>query len=301
MNVTIGADPEFFVRPLGMIPKVNKYGQAMKNVVAQSRPEWVPICGQLGGTKKEPLQIPGLPKGYLQQEDGAAVEFNIPPCTDAAEFSKSIGRATSTLISALNKKQLDIIRHNSVLLTPEILTKFPNLAGVGCDPDYSAYEDIGQPRKPLPSSLSMVRGAGGHIHIGYDKTAIPENVLVRLLDLCVCLPFLRYDHQGERRKWWGLPGIHRPKPYGVEYRTLSNFWLFDSTVTYNIASTVFELIESLMRNVIEWQALYNVVNWEGMGNLIKMEDGDAALKMLSGLMENNKVLSLLINDQRLRF
>ena len=30
-----------------------------------------------------------------------------------------------------------------------------------------------------------------------------------------------------RKQLYGKAGAYRPKPYGFEYRTLSNFWVFD--------------------------------------------------------------------------
>lgn len=74
------------------------------------------------------------------------------------------------------------------------------------------------------------RTAGGHIHIGCDqlKTEIEICAVARLLDLFVGIPSILFDHSEEskkRRRIYGQPGRFRVKPYGLEYRTLSNWWL----------------------------------------------------------------------------
>ena len=35
------------------------------------------------------------------------------------------------------------------------------------------------------------------------------------------------DEGEQRKKMYGAAGAHRVKSYGVEYRTLSNFWIFE--------------------------------------------------------------------------
>jgi hypothetical protein len=34
-----------------------------------------------------------------------------------------------------------------------------------------------------------------------------------------------------RKQLYGKAGAFRPKPYGAEYRVLSNFWVFDTKLT----------------------------------------------------------------------
>jgi hypothetical protein len=41
---------------------------------------------------------------------------------------------------------------------------------------------------------------------------------------------LFYDNDVERRELYGKAGAYRPKPYGCEYRVLSNRWLTSSTL-----------------------------------------------------------------------
>jgi hypothetical protein len=47
------------------------------------------------------------------------------------------------------------------------------------------------------------------------------------LDLFLGVPSVLMDDGEERKQMYGKAGAYRPKKYGAEYRTLSNFWIFD--------------------------------------------------------------------------
>lgn len=49
--------------------------------------------------------------------------------------------------------------------------------------------------------------------------------VVKAMDLFLGVPSVLMDEGEERKQLYGKAGAHRPKPYGVEYRTLSNFWI----------------------------------------------------------------------------
>lgn len=245
MKTMLGADPEFFVKNL-------------------ETGAFMPICGLLGGTKEEPMQIRGLPKGFMHQEDGAAAEFNIPPTSDPETFSHNIQTAITHLTALLKRKGLAPDNLNRVIeLTKEQIAEHPKLATIGCDPDINAYganngkSPVGRQRQLDIVQIGGIRGVGGHVHIGYDKNICPPDVLVKLLDICLAGPFIGKDIQSKRRKWWGLPGLYRDKPYGVEYRTLSNFWIWNQSYIFTIGRICVNLIESIQNNMIGWQALYN--------------------------------------------
>ena len=131
----------------------------------------------------------------------------------------------------------------------------------GCAPSnniYSEGKDKTSVIKADPKKY-LKRSAGGHIHLGnayqqyleprYIETAktdwataervasaqkvekalkqMPDTV-VAVLDIVVgntCVLLDRSAGNAERRANYGRAGEHRIKPYGVEYRTLSNFWL----------------------------------------------------------------------------
>ena len=75
MNFTIGADPELFL--------------------ADARGKFISAVGLIGGTKKEPLQVPMYETGFCVQEDNVAAEFNIPPTDNANTFAWHIAKMVS--------------------------------------------------------------------------------------------------------------------------------------------------------------------------------------------------------------
>lgn len=243
--ITIGCDPEFFV-----LKEVSKV------------PVFEPICGYLGGTKEKPKRIKGLPKGYCVQEDGSAAEFNIPPQTSADSFSDAIQAVLDKLTEQLKEKGLTPSKNlRFTYLSGEAFEKFPHLRVVGCDPDFDAYRFDGETegyrgmQRPMPT-IGAGRGVGGHIHIGYDKTKCPEDILAMLLDCCLAFPMIPLDRQGGRRNYYGRPGLYREKPYGMEYRTLSNFWIWTPELRKMVFNVCHGLVSSIYKDPDQWYKLY---------------------------------------------
>jgi len=195
----LGCDPEVFL--------LNKEGKPISSI------------GYIKADKYHPLQIPDMPSGFTLQEDNVSLEYGIPPAASAAEFIGSI--------NAVMKKSLDYLPElsfskMSCLIFPEDQMQHPLAHIFGCEPDYNAWtgkENI----KPLPPHEYM-RSAGGHVHV---ETTHDPITTVRSMDLYLGVPSVLMDTGEERRKMYGGPGAHRVKPYGVEYRTLSNFWIFE--------------------------------------------------------------------------
>ena len=212
---TIGADPEcFLVDPDGTI---------------------VPAIGFINGTKENPYRPEGAPKGYGLQVDNVMLEYNIPPATTPHDFTSNISYAEKLLRSAL-PKGYGITYTPTHSFTPKQLSD-PAAQEIGCAIDYDAYEG-GQPRTALPA-LSNLRTCGGHIHLGGDFNC-PQFVAALFCDavLGIGLHLCNMEAKvaNERRAWYGAPGIYRPTPYGIEYRTPSNVWLYagysDKIATY---------------------------------------------------------------------
>lgn len=102
----------------------------------------------------------------------------------------------------------------------------------GCDAEFCAYrlKKASSKRVKKMFAESNLRTAGGHIHLGTELGKSHDTcvMLVRMLDLFLAFPTLVLDSSRpsfNRRKLYGQAGRYRQPEYGVEYRTLSNFWL----------------------------------------------------------------------------
>lgn len=183
------------------------------------------LCGLIGGTKEQPAQMDGLAEGFAYQEDNVAVEFNIPPCFSSLEWVSHINMAKQRVESMLKDKLgFSISKDCAVSFDKEELIH-PNALVFGCEPDYDAWKLI-ENSKPTANNPQL-RTAGGHIHVGTDHDMISG---VQKMDLFLGVPSILLDDSPSsiaRRELYGKRGAMRPKPYGWEYRTLSNFWVFD--------------------------------------------------------------------------
>lgn len=194
---TIGADPEVFLLNPDGTPAI--------------------AIGKLGGTKLEPRPVP---LGAVQ-EDNVLAEFNIEPANHPDVFVHNIQSVMGELQNLLPEYQLGVV--SSMRFDLMSLVDYPEAMEFGCDPDFNAW--TGKVNDP-PNPMTDVRTAGGHVHIGFD--GINEDTaprFVQMLDFYLGLPSVLLDNDTSRRGLYGKAGAYRPKPYGVEYRTLSNFWI----------------------------------------------------------------------------
>ena len=199
----LGADPEVFL--------VDGSGRHLSAI------------GLIGGDKYNPLQVKGMRKGFTLQEDNVALEFGIPPAANADEFVKHI---QAVMMAGLNKVNKDgkTLKFSTLSCTvfPAEEMKNPAVYVFGCEPDFNAWTNE-ENKKPKPPHIHM-RSAGGHIHVETKRDARDG---VRAMDLYLGVPSVLMDVLGgDRRSMYGQRGAYRPKPYGFEYRTLSNFWIF---------------------------------------------------------------------------
>lgn len=211
-NIKIGADPEMFAfdRTSGAIISAH---------------EWFP------GTKTTPFIVH---KGALQL-DGVAMEFNIDPASTREEFVQNIITVMSQA-RAYMPENTDQFYSSIAEFPEEYFKSLPfQVRQLGCSPDFNAWK--GGMQNPSPFIKGPIRAAGGHIHIGFTEDQNPMGLqhvelccdIIKQLDYYVGLwdsIHTLYDDQ-RRKELYGQAGAMRPKSYGVEYRTPSNYWLQD--------------------------------------------------------------------------
>jgi len=230
--LTIGADPEFFLETI------------KKNTI-------VPSQGRVIGTKSEPFYIGD---GFATQRDNVAAEYNIPPASNIDDFVNYITTGKQLLLNSIEynkRRNLRISKRSSALINSKYLDNEEAL-NFGCQPDFNAWgvceniidRDAVDPR---------FRCVGGHVHVGYTKKFPEINPLslVRYMDLVLGVPSVFLDEDTDRRKLYGKAGAYRPTGYGIEYRTLSNFWIHDPKLTGFIwNATILALSMSIKMDVI---------------------------------------------------
>lgn len=179
----------------------------------------VSAIGYINADKWHPMQIPDMPEGYTLQEDNVSLEYGIPPAASADEF---VSHIQSVMTKSLEYVQGLSFSKLSCIVFPEEQMQHPLAHIFGCEPDFDAWtRDVN--KKPEPPHPFM-RSAGGHVHVETKRSPLE---VVRNMDLFLGVPSVLMDNGEMRKKLYGKAGAFRAKPYGVEYRTLSNFWIFD--------------------------------------------------------------------------
>lgn len=180
------------------------------------------------GTKEEPCNLFG---GVSVHVDGMAAEFNIPPVDNFEDWDGYIATAIDQLTSLLPEGcELKFIP--SVSFDPDVFEKADDYSKMlGCQPDIDAWSGSVNP-VPNPEN-PYLRCAGGHLHIGWTENESSGDLqhvlncqdLVKQLDWYLGGWSALEDTDSKRRSLYGKMGACRYKPYGVEYRVLSPFWV----------------------------------------------------------------------------
>jgi Phage phiEco32-like COOH.NH2 ligase-type 2 len=236
----IGADPEIFL--------IDAHGALVSAI------------GKIGGSKENPLPVEELGNGFAIQEDNVAVEYNIPAADSSDELVKNINAMMGYLQTKVGGMGLAFSQQSAVFF-PKKQLKDPRALEFGCEPDFNAWT-LGVNPRPRADDPTL-RSCGGHVHVGCNLNSMEDIAkAVRRMDLALAVPACVLDKDGLLRKQlYGKPGAFRPKPYGFEYRVLSNFWIFkDTHIDWVWKAT--EKALSLMDTPIEndSELIFNAIN-----------------------------------------
>lgn len=223
--MTIGSDPEVFI--------FNTVKQKVVSVEGM-------IKNGIKGTKHDPLKVE---EGFYIQEDNVLAEYNIKPCETINDWVESHEFMIDTINMILPDNHICYIS-SSEILDDEYL-KTSQAREAGCESDINLYLEDENEKPDLKNT--NLRTAGGHIHVGIDNSDDFNEILkfVKALDLFLGVPSILLDDDTDRRKLYGLAGSFREKPYGFEYRTLSNFWL----KTKSLQKWVFNQVHEASKNL----------------------------------------------------
>ncbi len=217
----IGCDPEWFLRS-----------------VYTNEP--VSAIDKFNGTKDQPVP---LTNEVSVQVDNCAVEYGITPAQSMHEWVDRNVTARDLIEDAAGQMGLAVHIVPSVVF-PQSELQDDRAWIMGCDPDLNAYTKEWNPRPAAANPF--LRSAGGHLHFGFEYFK-PEDMftVVRAADMYITLPGMMVDLDDRRRELYGKAGACRMKPYGVEFRTASNFW----TTTQQRIEWVYRVVNRMLTEV----------------------------------------------------
>ena len=172
--------------------------------------------------------------------DGVQGELNPIPSTCRQTLAYNISKCFNSLndnIKNTNSLHLDFSQTVEVG-EKELESLSERCRTLGCAPSQNLYSN--ENKIKLDASKYRTRSAGGHIHLGsiwngtsplsneVKQTLTKPERIIPMLDIVLgntCVLLDKSDLNKERRKVYGKAGEFRTPKYGIEYRTLSNFWL----------------------------------------------------------------------------
>lgn len=219
MTATIGTDPEYLLQHEGKL---------------------VSAIGKIQGNKEERI----CRNGHQIFYDNVLAEIAIKPAKEKNEFNENVRSGLQELMKII--APYEICLQAAGLFSDADLAD-PEAHKIACDPETCAYSLEEEKPDKFPSNY---RTAGGHIHVGHPEIVKGFNRVftIRMMDLFVGIPSVLLDKDETsvfRRSIYGMPGRYRKTTYGIEYRTLSNFWTKSPLLTewiYDASQFVVEFV-----------------------------------------------------------
>ena len=205
MKFKLGADPELFLK--------------------DASNAFISVIGKIGGTKENPMPLP-IGEGFAVQEDNVALEYNIPPADSREALVSNIEGIMAFLGDHVKTLGLYFAKESAAIFPEEQLMD-PRALEFGCDPDFNAWDNGKVNPRPRAPDWRL-RSCGGHIHVGHKFGSKDDHInFIKYMDLFLAVPSTVQDQGDLRKQLYGKAGAFRFKPYGAEYRVLSNYWTLD--------------------------------------------------------------------------
>lgn len=261
MRLRVGSDPEFFfVKDNKVIPSVEV------------------IQHETNAVKRDGFQGELNPKADSCREIAGA----------------SIARAIRDADNIAKKAGASLTFNMSTLIEDDVWKRSDsNLKRFGCNPTQNVHETE---FKRSTGMRERFRSAGGHVHIQLtDSLKRKTDDIVKVMDIILgntCVLLDRDPANARRRKIYGRAGEHRIKPYGLEYRVPSNFWLRHYVL--------WSMISGMARNacgIVDEKLhteLYKVIDFKDIRKAINENDYDLALKnflIVKKFFKDNSIVS----------
>ena len=271
-SVKLGCDPEFFFKKNGQV---------------------------IGSEKvidiKNGLQMSNKVSRFIV--DGVQAELNPAPNSCRANLANEISYCFKVLRDKLKAEHGDVSTSFSPVeeISKDELASLDTSSRVfGCAPSMNTNPESRGSATLVDPSEYRYRSAGGHIHLGRNILENGGNVsynaycakldnpeaLIPVMDILVgntCVLIDRDPGNIERRKVYGRAGEYRTPAHGIEYRTLSNFWLR----AYPLMSLVMSLARfssDIVSNPPEYsETLLSLVNMDDIHKAINENDFDLAM------------------------
>jgi hypothetical protein len=272
--VTFGCDPEFFFERDGQVIGSEKVLAEKPNPPRKRNPYgyYDPIPNELISYRR-----------FVQ--DGVQAELNPHGNGCRANLAYSMAACFKVLKTHLAEMPgVSVSFKSMVEVSPEELDSLsPRSKALGCLPSLNIYEEgatVG-----VDGHTYRKRTAGGHIHLGLEGLLKSNAVkLVPILDLLVGNTSVLIDrdpHAAERRLHYGRAGEYRLPSHGLEYRTLSNFWMR----SYQLMSLVMGLSRMSVAVLNTSQTLHG---WDSVKELMKDVDQQ---KVRAAINHNDRFLA----------
>lgn len=219
----IGCDPELFL---------------FDNVLDRI----VPACGIVEGSKESPIM---LINGGMVQLDGTVLEFGTPAVEpEGSNFSNALTDTLNIIRKQLSDKygsRYELRCGASAAYSPEDIANNHEGLVVGCSAQYVMLNPE-NPRRGILESTGVLSPEcvpiGGHLHFGFvdkmdsriveDYSAIRYVTNMKRASVEYIMQDVNCQATNNRKDVMGFPlstPTIRVKPYGIEFRNLSSYWL----------------------------------------------------------------------------